>query len=350
MITRLIWGLGLALATAMPTSAGEVDAREALRVEMAQYLRSDNFAALEARYAKALASRERLPSGLLAANWLVRAFAEASPAQDSSLVAGSAAEFDLKKYQAGQWKGTEEKASRWLSMRPGSSLAAVLLSEAHLQHGLVYRGYGPRAGVPPQDLAVFQTKVQQALEVLQTRAAEGAKDPAWYFQMLRIARYQQWEPQRFADLLRRALALDAGQYDIYFAASEMLLPQWGGSMETLEHFASFAANHTNASDGQSLYARVYWYILPYFGAGLFEATRADWKRMKTAFDDLVKRYPDMWNLNGYAWFACAAGDQAVAKNLFSRIGDEVEPEIWKTRQAYKRCQRWAQQPATEKRQ
>lgn len=344
MITRWILKVCLAFTMAAPAWCGELDAREALLKEAAHYLRNDDFDGLQARYSKALATRERLPSGLFASSWLLQAYAEAAGTQSSSLVAGTGAEFDLRKHLYDRWKVPEDRATRWVTARPGSSLAAVLLSEVYLQQGLIYRGHGPLSGVPKKDLAIFDAKVQQALDVLNSRAAEGSKDPGWYWQMLRVARYQRWEPQRFTELLRRALAVGSGHYDIYFAASEALLPQAGGSMETVERFAEFAVNHTKESEGQSLYARIYWNLLPYVGAAIFDNTRADWKRMKVGFEDLVKRYPDVWNLNGYAWFACAAGDQVAAKAMFATIADRAEPEIWGTRQAWTRCKRWAERP------
>lgn len=335
-LVTLAWG-----ALAVAAFGGEAQLREGIEREVAQYLAKDDFAAYERRYAHALTSRERLPSGVFVANRLLRVLPDAARPRSGSLVAGSGADFDLRKVESDLWIAMGQRAAKWVASYPDSVLAAIAQSEFHLQHGYAFRGYGPASGVPPRDMAAFKEQVGKAFDVLNARAAQGATDPGWHYQMLRVARLQQWEPARFTDLLKRAIAIDPGQYDIYFAASEMLLPQWGGNVDTLDQFADFAARYTMDQEGESLYARIYWNVAPYFRGELFRASRADWHRMRTGFRDIVKRYPDSWNLNSFAWFACVAGDRATLGELLDRIGEAVEPEIWQTRQYYMGCRRWA---------
>jgi hypothetical protein len=70
---------------------------------------------------------------------------------------------------------------------------------------------------------------------------------------------------------------------------------------------------------------------------LFELTPADWKKMKAGFDDIVKRYPDDWNYNHYAWFACVARDAATTKQAFEKVGDRLDTSLWSNRQWLNRC-------------
>ena len=43
-----------------------------------------------------------------------------------------------------------------------------------------------------------------------------------------------------------------------------------------------------------------------------------------------QRYPDAWNLNNFAQFACAAGDREETAKLIRRLGDEPDPQVWRT--------------------
>lgn len=45
--------------------------------------------------------------------------------------------------------------------------------------------------------------------------------------------------------------------------------------------------------------------------------------METGFDDVVRAYPDYWNLNNYAKFACLADDKPKTKELTTRISGHV---------------------------
>ncbi len=60
-----------------------------------------------------------------------------------------------------------------------------------------------------------------------------------------------------------------------------------------------------------------------------ETNGFQWPRLKASFEDLIRRYPkaDRW-LNAYARFAVLEGDRATARQLFRRIGDNYDPDVW----------------------
>jgi hypothetical protein len=319
--------------------ADEMALREALVREIAEGLQKENFALLEQRYAQAVASKARMPSGVFVSNRFLRSVSIAAAKQPATLVAGH--EVDIRKIADGVSTGLDEKAARWVKDFPNSSLAAVVQSQFLIEHGYVFRGFGNASRVSAEDMKVFDDYVQRAYVALNTKRAVGKADPGWYYQMLRIARLQGWTPDRFTELLKQALEAAPYYYDIYFEAAEFLLPRWGGSVETLESFADFSVKNTQSNEGFSLYARIYWNLSGYYGNNLFQATRVDWKKMRAGFDDVVKRYPDSWNLNSFALFACQAGDRSTTKSLLARIDSNVEPTVWESRQLFNRCRLWA---------
>lgn len=330
-------GLAFAATAAVASAATEVQARAGVAREVAQYLERDDFAGLERRYSAALASRERLPGGALVANRMLRSLETAlqPPAVPSALdpvVARNSAEAFRQSVDA--------RAARWVKSAPASSFAAIVQSEFLLEHGAMYQRSGAAGGLPA-DIERGNAYVERARSALERAAVAGKSDPGWYYQMLRIAQVQAWQPDRFAKLLQQALAADPYSYDTYLAASEFLLPQVGGSVEALESFARFSAMHTAAGEGASLYARIYWNAGDYLGAQLFRLTRADWRLMRQGFEDIVQRYPDAWNLNAFARFACDAGDKETARLVLGRIANQIEPQAWPSRVEADRCRQWA---------
>jgi hypothetical protein len=129
--------------------------------------------------------------------------------------------------------------------------------------------------------------------------------------------------------------------DIYRAISTKLVPQWGGSWEALAKFADQAAARTARVEGKTVPARMYWHVARYFGPGQLTRPEGNWPTLRVSFEDLVARYPDRWNLNGYARFACDAGDKDAAKRMFGRIGNSVVPSTWANMAMYNRCRSWA---------
>ena len=91
-------------------------------------------------------------------------------------------------------------------------------------------------------------------------------------------------------------------------------------------------------------ARIYWFASqPQFDNALWRDSLAAWPRMKDGFEDIVARYPDPWNLNAYANFACLAEDKQKVLELFKRIGTDVVPQAWYP-QLHDYCSAWAARP------
>jgi hypothetical protein len=168
-------------------------------------------------------------------------------------------------------------------------------------------------------------------------------DPEWYELMLLIGRNEEWDKTQFMALLDEGLKREPGFYQTYFAALEYLLPKWAGSVAEVEDFAVSSAKRSAATEGSGMYARIYWYASQtQFGRDLFIKSRARWPSMRKGFDDIVARYPDAWNLNNYAQFACSANDGAKTKQLLSKIGEQgVIPQAWGRFEFFTQCQQLA---------
>lgn len=106
-------------------------------------------------------------------------------------------------------------------------------------------------------------------------------------------------------------------------------PKWGGSAQAIEDFARAAVGRTRKTEGEGMYARIYWYAAQsQYHDQLFSQSKVDWPTMKRGIHDVLARYPDAWNLNNFARFACLAGDRAEAQALAARVGDIPDADVW----------------------
>ena len=129
-------------------------------------------------------------------------------------------------------------------------------------------------------------------------------------------------------------------HNFYGVRLSRLLPQWGGSWEAIEAFIRKWSRAQEASEGRSLYARLYAAVLSMGYTP--DQTRYDWNLMKESLAELVTRFPDPWYRNLYASFACVARDDAAFRKAISAIPrHELIPGAWISGHSPEACMRWA---------
>ena len=67
---------------------------------------------------------------------------------------------------------------------------------------------------------------------------------------------------------------------------------------------------------------------------MFDNGQADWSRMKAGFERMIKDYPDPWNINNYAKFACLAEDWKTVSFLNKQIEQKPLLDAWSRSQKY----------------
>lgn len=202
-----------------------------------------------------------------------------------------------------------------------NSIAAVLAESIFwYQYAWDARGNGYARTVTPAGWKLFRERLAGARNVLDESKGRAAANPLWYYAMLQIATDEGWREEDFDAVYEEALKRYPDFFIFYFAKARHLLPKWGGDMDNYDDFVNRTVQATRATDGVSMYARLYW---SYDGAqvegNLFAESRANWPRMKKGFEDLMARYPDSyWNLNSFASFACKARDRETFVTLIGR--------------------------------
>jgi hypothetical protein len=112
-------------------------------------------------------------------------------------------------------------------------------------------------------------------------------------------------------------------------------------VEAIDNFARKAVERTKAVEGYGMYARIYWAVAgDIYGEGLFRKTLANWSIMKKGIDGVLAKYPDPWNINNFANFACVYRDKEKAAELIARIKWPPIGSAWSDFRGYYNCKAW----------
>jgi len=319
--------LAIGVLARLPAHATEMGDRAAIEAEVVAAFGGEDFARLDAMADELRRSKSRTSSGL----WHLTLF-----------YAGLDDAFHSYGASDESWTEVERSIERWARTNPNSPTAHVAYGMALMDHAWFFLGDRNADEVPPEAWAPLRQYTQRAHDYLLAHKAEASVDPRWYETMLIIARVQRWDEGPFRRLLDEALRKEPEFYQTYFVALDYLICKCHGDVTTVETFANEAVTMTRRTDGTAMYARIYWYALQsQFGNDIFRESRADWPKMRVAFEDMLRQYPDAWNTNYYARFACLARDRDTAKQLFARIGASPVAEAWDPPELFTRCRAWA---------
>lgn len=342
LAARLALALPLLCGPMLPAHAGEMADRKEIAELFTRSFTASEFSTLDTWYSQARRDNSRLPSGDFRADRLVQSIAFGEPP-----AVRPCTEFRCFRANDAYWLAQQQKARVWLGQHPQSTLAALTLAKAYDAQAWEYRGAGFANNVREEDMLKFRHLANQAVQTLFTHAEHGRKDPNWWSQLLTYSRYTPRGQKNLAKLAHDALAAFPGNPGIYASLADSLTPQWGGSYEAIAGLAAHAVDNTEAEEGQSMYARVYWSaygLLSKRGTAVFARPDVNWPRIRAGFDDLVQRYPDSTNLNTYARLACiSALDKKTTARLLQRIAQEIEPQVWESRSEFMRCKNWSRE-------
>lgn len=307
--------------------ASELEDRAVMDGRVAKLFMAEQFVELDRMAADYWKKESRTESGL----WMLTLFYAAI---------GNVASLRVK--DEDYWRDIEGKSRRWIERYPKSPTAHIAHALILIGHGWKFRGGGWTRQVREEDWKPFHAYLQQAETYLRANKAVAALDPRWYEAMLEIATAEGWEIDRFNSLVDEATSRHPYFYQIYFTALNYLLPKWHGNKEYVETFARYAVEKTKDKEGMGMYARVYWVALQsQYDRRLFSDSAVVWNSMKQGINDVLAQYPDQWNINNFAYFACLAGDAAKTHELITRVKGEPISRVWGSGDAFQRCKAWS---------
>jgi hypothetical protein len=319
------WALGLIASLVLcltPTGATATETLQAVKniqSEVFQALANEQFAKINAMADNLSESRERLPDGRWKLSFVTHGLTG-----------------DIPKRDASAWGARLQLMDRWIAATPGNPTPYIAKAQVLLAYAWDARGNGYANTVKEEDWPIFRQRIAQARDTLEKSEKISKRSPLWYEKMQDIAKAQSWPEEDFVRLFREGAAKEPANYILYFKAADYLLPRWHGSARQLADFVNSAVAATEKKEGQTLYTRIYWSLLWALEDRTFSPGYADWPRMRQGFEDIVRVYPDNWNLNAYTYYACMAQDWQTARIIGAKL-TTVAMELWKDPQIYKRC-------------
>jgi len=324
-------------ATSERAVSTELAHRANIKQQSRDYFKSNNFKELEALADRLRSRSERTPSGVWKLTFFYTGMRPPAPRGIDQ-----EGENYWKTMAENFWKGKEDKYRLWKQAYPESATANIFYAQLLVQKAWFYRGKGYAHTVSQEQWIKFFQNLNLALDHLNKIKALSSHDPAWYDIMLAVARGLGWDGREYSALLDEALEMHPYYYPIYFEAVYNLAPRWNGSLKSMDDFARRAVELTRDKEGTGMYARVYWYVSQsLYSEELFSKSLVSWPVMSQGIDDVLARYPDQWNINNFAYFACLARDRNKTNELILRIEGEENKKVWGKGDFYSQCKSWS---------
>jgi len=235
-------------------------------------------------------------------------------------------------------------AEKWIEEKPDSVTAHIVKAKLISRSGWRARGKGYAHTVTDDGWRVFKSEHLKAWKVLAAAEALSDEDPELYATRLAFCRALGKSRRDIDDIFYKGIEISKNYYPLYQQMGQMLLPRWFGKPGELEAFACKAVDMTASEEGESLYAVIAEVPIPYLGEDveLFLEYGFSYDRLKTAFQDLLKRYPHSnYHMNSFCLIASLYKDKKIAKELFEKIGDNWHWDVWDYRRVFDKYRNWA---------
>jgi hypothetical protein len=306
----------LASIQEVSTEAAE---REALREEARRRLSSGDFDWLDATAREYRDSRATFGEG----TWKLSTLHQG--------LAGSAGEWSER-----EWMLALEQARRWTQERPKSITARIALIELWIGYALAARGDGWSQEVTPDRWAVYEQRIGEAAQVASGLASVEERSPRRATSLMWLALNGAYGKEEEAKLFADAIRDDPDYQPNYSLHLRFLLPRWHGAPGELEAAARAIAARPG---GKERLARAMWQL---DAQNAFETRFVPWPTLRQGFAELHARHPESFEIQSAAChFASYYADAGETKRLFVELGSRMEPEVWKSREAFVRAYHWA---------
>jgi hypothetical protein len=239
-----------------------------------------------------------------------------------------------------QWDRMLAAADRWQRAFPRSPYAVLGKAALLVAHGWAARGFGYASTVTREGWTTFRESLGAAHKELETKRSLAGMSPEWYAEMVKVSVGLSLGRAQLAALTDEALQKHPEYYPIYIYAVNAFLPEWGGSTEQLVAYVEHIRAAAPRGLGPTLYAQIYYEAscCAYQDGLIFTEAGAQWYKLMQGLEDLRRRYPDPYNVDMEAYFACSAIDSLVLPGLMAEIGNSPHPSIWKDAHFFRACQ------------
>ncbi|HEY0891637.1 MAG TPA: hypothetical protein VGE32_01195 [Cellvibrio sp.] len=323
-----VYILVFALLLSSFSLGGEIEDRSEIGRKAKELMLHNSFSELESIASTYRDMEERTSSGLWKLTLFYGAFGDVS----------SSARKDEK-----TWRELVKKADRWINTYPKSPTPYIVKALVLKKEAWAIRGVGYSNTVAADAWKPFYEKIELSRNVLEESKLISSEDPHWHSTMAEIATIQAWDEVDFKKFTSQSFAKFPNYFQLYFSAMDYYTPKWRGDADRIEIFATEIMERTKSKEGFGMYARIYWYASQsQFQGKLFEKSKVRWGIMSKGIDDVLHKFPDQWNVNNFAFFACLAQDKEKARKLISMIENPPIQSAWLgSNENYENCKKWS---------
>lgn len=309
------------------SEADELLTRQYIELEVEAHFNNENYDELEKLSSEYLENKQRTSSGKWKLSILYHAF---------SIIASEAGTHEVR------WTNVMNKSDAWIEKFPNSSTARIA-------KGLLLSSYAWRVSdyeytryIPKEEWPDFIDQLNAAKQYMNEIKDKSDNNPGWYLVMSEIIQGLDAEEDEYMTMINEGLDKHPEFYPIYFLAIDYYGKMGDEGIKKIEVFVNSSVKRTKDIEGKALYARLYWYAYQsIYGSNLFNLSDAIWPNMKEGISDVLKKYPDQWNINNFAYYACLVKDQKMTEELMGKIDKPLLDDVWKTQEFYNNCQDWA---------
>jgi hypothetical protein len=290
-------------------------------------IEKDQFEMLDQMADKARAEKSRMPGGA----WTLRAIYEALETPRKGI------------YNSPEsaWVDLLDRLKRWTSLRPGSITARVALADAQMQYAWKARGGGYADSVSDDGWKVFGERLQLAAKTLKEASTLPAKCPDWYLAMQLLAQDMGASREEQTAFFEKAIAFEPDYYYYYRTQAKTLLPKWGGKEGEMTAFAARIADRVGGKKGDMIYFRIASAVNCHCDSDR-DLYGMQWSRIKSGYIAVEEQYGEFVGyMNQMASMAGNAGDPVYAEEMFKRIGQAWDPQVWNNRKYFDEVRDWS---------
>jgi hypothetical protein len=303
--------------------ADEMSIRQDMTIKVADLFWQQKFVQLDEVERVFREEKTRTPSGVWMLTVYYRAF--------DSIISNSASGPE-------DWESVFRISEAWANASPKSPSAQMSKAIFLIKYASKIRNTNLAQQVPEDKWvsSYFKTLEKAGDELLKVKEI-ASQDPEWYIYMSDILIHYD-RNEAYEKLIKEGLDRHPLYYQLYFKRAEYLFPKWHGDAAQLEDFANDAVKRTKDSEGMGMYARIYWVASQWnYGPKIFTNSNVVWPKMKQGMIDVLKKYPDQWNINNFAKFACLAKDKDMTRELIQSI-KTPSPDVWSDPDLLRSCE------------
>lgn len=265
---------------------------------------------------------------------------DGQPELDALFAGISGCSFCGINYSEPEWKKIHELLTIWLRQNPKSTTAEIGLANFFINYGWSIRGNEYANKVKTDAWPVFYQNIEMSRNILEKASSASKDNPGWYQAMLTVGIAEGWPKENFDAIYREGIKKYPYYLPLYFAGAQFFTPKWHGSKFEFDQFVNSVIINTSPKLGNAMYARLHW---ANWNNDMFLNGQTYWSIMKRSFERIIADYPDPWNINNFAKFACLAQDWNTVTILAKKIGANPIEAAWgDSKDYYEQCVNYAQ--------